>query len=89
MVRLSLSPRRLPIVWWQGREYFVDVCLREFRTKTGPEQPIEFVGFGSPRGQRMRSDLIVAVCPNCGSGVAGPRDRGCVTCPTCGKTVPD
>lgn len=84
MAQGTWSLRRLPVVRWAGREYFVDVRLGEFRTKTRPDERIDFVAFSSPQGQRMLTALAVTTCSRCGSGVAGLRDQGTVTCPTCG-----
>jgi hypothetical protein len=40
----------LPKVAFQGKEYFIDMRLREFRSNT---RPIEFVPFDSDKGRRI------------------------------------
>ena len=46
--------RRLPIILWEGVEYFVDERLQEFRSNT---RPIEFVPFDSSKGRDMLEHL--------------------------------
>ncbi len=43
-------PRRLPTVTHKGKEYFIDMRLKEFRTV---EQPLEFIPFDSELGQEI------------------------------------
>jgi len=42
--------RRLPIVKFKGRKYFIDWRLREFRTV---KPPLEFVPFDSDLGREI------------------------------------
>jgi len=84
MLQVSWVPRCLPVVRWAGREYFVDVRLREFRTRARPGEGIRFVAFSSPEGRRMLSAIAITTCQRCGSVVAGPREQARAACPTCG-----
>jgi len=43
-------PNRLPTVTHKGKEYFIDMRLKEFRTV---EPPIEFIPFDSEPGQEI------------------------------------
>lgn len=43
-------PRRLPTITYRGKEYFIDLRLREFRTVN---PPLEFVPFGSELGRKI------------------------------------
>jgi hypothetical protein len=43
-------PGRLPIVNWQGADYFVDRRLRQFREVRNPHH---FVDFDSPEGKEI------------------------------------
>ena len=51
------GPRRLPVVSWQGREYFVDSRLRQFREVKNPHR---FVEFDSPTGKKMLNEAAPA-----------------------------
>jgi hypothetical protein len=44
---------RLPTIKYKGKEYFVDIRLREFRSNAKPFEPIEFVPFDSKEGQKI------------------------------------
>ena len=45
------SPRRLPIVSHEGKRYFMDERLREFRPT---EPPLEFIPFDSSKGRDIQ-----------------------------------
>lgn len=77
------GPGRLPVVWWNGEAYFVDVRLREFRSRTGPSGGIKFVPFDSEQGAAMLGVFAVTTCRCCGGGVAGPRFQARIRCPKC------
>ena len=47
------TPRRLPIVRFEGEEETFDVGLREFRTVTPPIRPAELIPFASDKGRQM------------------------------------
>jgi hypothetical protein len=48
---------KLPTIEYKGKEYFVDMRLREFRSNVRPFQPIEFIPFDSKKGQLMLRQL--------------------------------
>jgi len=76
-------PRCLPVVLYQGRQYFVDLRLREFRQMS---RPIEFVPFDSSHGMEMCREFAVAKCPMCRAYVIGDRRHPSkeVSCWSCG-----
>jgi hypothetical protein len=47
------SPRRLPTVTHEGKRYFMDERLREFRPT---EPPLEFIPFDSARGRAIKTE---------------------------------
>ena len=48
--RAERQLRLIPVVWFQEKEYFVDVWQREFREVDNPEN---YVCFGSEQGQQI------------------------------------
>ena len=48
------SPRRLPTVTYDGKEYFIDRRLREFRTV---KPPLEFIPFQSSKGWQIINSI--------------------------------
>ncbi len=54
----TATVRALPSVRYDGREWFVDHRLREFRSVSYPPESIEFVPFDSEKGRRMRATLM-------------------------------
>ena len=68
-------PKRLPTVRHDGKEYFVDWRLMEFRSV---EPPLEFIPFDSELGRKIdemptpainrnpRNGEITVTCSNCG-----------------------
>jgi hypothetical protein len=67
------GPRRLPIVFVGGNEYFVDQRLRQFRTVTPPVGPIEFISFESERGRQLLQETVAIPCDLCGAYQLQPR----------------
>ncbi len=49
---------RLPIIEYKGKEYFVDMRLREFRSNVRPFEPIEFIPFDSKKGRIMIKAIL-------------------------------
>jgi hypothetical protein len=84
--REELGPRRLPTVHLDGEEYFVDVRLGEFRTKTPPIRHIESIDFASARGQRLLKQCTILECQRCGQAKAtvGPDSNSSDRCIRCG-----
>lgn len=80
------TPRMLPTMRFNGEEYFVDAHLREFRTKTPPIRPIEFIRFDSEQGRQMLSECEVLTCRHCGQTAVVPQNgqEAAVVCTRCG-----
>ncbi len=79
------GPRRLPTVDRDGDEYFVDVCLRQFRTVTPPPRHVEFIDFKPGRGRRMLEDYLILECFWCGQTIvvsrrSSEKDVQCMQC---------
>ena len=43
-------PRRLPIVTYKGKKYYIDLRLKQFRSV---EPPLEFIPFDSELGRKI------------------------------------
>ena len=56
------TPRELPIVQWQGLDYFVDGRLNQFREVDNPHN---FIDFDTMVGGQMCHELHVMKCPHC------------------------
>ena len=63
-------PKRLPVVQYQGKRYFVDLRLRELRQIS---RPIQSVPFASTDGVAMCREFAIAKCPMCRAYVMGDR----------------
>ena len=74
----------LPIVRLNGRDYFVDVRLREFRSPGTRLAPAEFVPFETPKGQAIWEQCLIATCSRCGTERIEPRHASGVRCHRCG-----
>jgi DNA-directed RNA polymerase subunit RPC12/RpoP len=85
----ELGPRRLPTVHLGGEDYFVDVRLGEFRTKTPPIRYIEVISFASRKGQRMLKECTIRECERCGqvNAVVGRLADSGIRCFRCGEHV--
>ena len=83
---MEACPRRLPVVGHAGRQWFVDLRLREFRT-TGI--PWVLVGFNSPEGVAMCEKFGIERCPFCPAYimVGDGAEQGNAICRNCGATV--
>jgi len=57
-----ISPRALPLVFFEGKQYFVDLKLSEFR----PVQGLQSIPFNSKEGRTMCSSTGVVACKSCG-----------------------
>ena len=80
------GPRRLPTAHLAGEDYFVDLRLGEFRTKTPPIRRIEVIDFASRKGQRMLKECTIVECERCGqaNAAARPLADSNMTCVRCG-----
>ena len=63
------GPWRLPILNYEGVNYFLDMRLKQFREVRNPHS---FVDFDSDVGMRMCAGIIVLACPYCGQGHIEP-----------------
>ena len=63
----------MPVLWFEGGDYFIDNRLDEFRTVTPPLRPIEFVRFESVKGLRMLNECMWYDCERCGRIMAVSR----------------
>jgi len=54
------SPRFLPVVWYGGKQYFVDLWFNEFRPVESKSIP-----FDSEEGRIMCKDTYVLGCQRC------------------------
>ncbi len=79
------EPRRLPAIHLDGEGYFVDIRLREFRTKTPPIRCIEFIGFDSEKGRRMLKGCLLFECERCGQATVLSRHstKSSIECGRC------
>ncbi len=57
--------RALPVVLYEGRQYFIDLRLNEFR----PVEGFESIAFNSKQGKVMCKDTGVFICISCGMSV--------------------
>ena len=59
------GPRRLPTLWYEGVDYFIDNRLSQFRTVTPPIRMIDFIGFEEDGGRRMLEQCGWLTCGEC------------------------
>ena len=57
----GVGPRVLPIVLYEGQQYFADLRLNEFR----PVRGFESIAFNSEDGQIMCRHTGVVICQSC------------------------
>ena len=79
--------QRLPVLWLNGREYFVDFNLREFRSPANRFAPAEFFPFESARGQAFWAQYLIATCSRCGVERIEPKHASGLKCQRCGEWV--
>lgn len=60
------SPRALPVVLYDGKQYFADLRLNEFRPVQGL---LESIPFDSEEGRIMCRDTGVVICKSCSMSV--------------------
>jgi len=78
---------KLPSVHLNGREYFVDRKLREFRSSGTPSSAADFVRFDSTKGRALWDQCLIATCSKCGTERVEPRYASGVKCQRCGAWV--
>ena len=83
----STTPRMLPVLVYQGEEFFVDARLREFRKVSDPGC---MVRFRSSVGEEMIAGTWLTCCPFCRQAAVTTVDAAqeYVTCRRCGRTFP-
>jgi hypothetical protein len=59
----SVSPRKLPVLQYKGKQCFVDGRLYEFRNV---KDPCDSIHFGSIEGIRLGITSALVECPHCG-----------------------
>lgn len=70
-----------------GRDYFVDRDLREFRSAGNGVAPAKSVQFDSDEGQALWGQCLIATCSHCGTERIEPRYASGVKCQRCGGWV--
>jgi len=78
---------RLPTVNLNGRNYFVDQELREFRSAGDRFATADFVRFDSAQGHALWEQCLIATCSKCGTERVEPRHASGVKCHRCGAWV--
>ena len=76
------GPQRLPLFVMDGKQYFADLRLREFRTIDGP---LKSIGFDSDQGRQLCLLTGIVTCGRCGmsvmiSGFYRDRELCCMNC---------
>jgi ribosomal protein S27E len=70
-----------------GRNYFVDQELREFRSAGSRATAADFVRFDSAQGRAVWDQYLIATCSKCGTERVEPRHASGVKCHRCGAWV--
>jgi len=78
---------RLPTVNLNGRNYFVDQELGEFRSAGDRFATADFVRFDSAQGHALWEQCLIATCSKCGTERVEPRHASGVKCHRCGAWV--